>query len=213
MARGLWRRPLRVAAVITGVVVPLLASGLVHADLPGGIPAPPGLPQSGQPIPMVIEPPTLFALSIPPSPNGCDTALSYDNSQATPPGTLFRGETACGPGVVNASISVHAVLTDVLGNVVASASSAGGVGNGPVTSQGDWVVTAGSSLAQPGLNSNGPVPGMEYTIQYTSSVTLAWPQYWGAPAAGCSISGQTMVCNAATTYSFIPGTAGGFVFS
>ncbi len=212
MGRGLWRTPVRVAAIIAGIVLPLLTCGLVLADLPGGIPAPPGLPASGQPITIVVEPPSLVTVAVPVDPEGCAVDLSYDNTQANPLGSVFRGQTACGSGVYQPTMGGHAVLTDIFGNQVASGSGAGGRGDGPITSQGDYTVNGSptSVASSPGVSGTGAVPGMEYTITYTTSITLTWPQYWGPAAAGCSISGQTMTCTGQTTYSFIPGTQGGF---
>src|SRR5437899_690804 len=119
MARGPWRGPLRVVAVAAGVLTSLLTAGLAHADLPGGIPDPVGLPGSGQPITIILEPPSVAVVSIPVAPDGCAIDMSYDNTQASPPGSIFRGQTACGSGVYSPIISGHAQLLDVFGQVVA----------------------------------------------------------------------------------------------
>jgi hypothetical protein len=205
VSRRALRPLLRAAAVVVGATLPLLGSGVARADLPGGIPPPPGLPQSGQPITMVVQPPSVFTVAVPPPPTGCAIDASYDNTGTTPPGTVFRGQTGCGAGVYAPVLTGHAVLLDVFGNVVASGGGYGQVG-GVGTSQGRYALQG--SLTS-GLNGAGPVPGLDYTIRYDTSITLRAPQYWGPPAAGCSVSGQTLYCTVSTTYSYIPGTQGG----
>src|SRR5258708_37462341 len=118
-----WPAPLRRVAVVAGVVLPMFTVGMVHANLPGGLPDPPplpiaGLPQPGQPITFVVEPPSLWITAVPVDPRGCALDMSYDNTQASPPGTVFRGQSACGSQVYAPIIRGHASLTDVFGNEV-----------------------------------------------------------------------------------------------
>jgi len=214
MLRGAWGAPLRLSAVIAGVVLPMLTIGVVHANLPGGLPDPPsppiaGLPQSGQPITFVVEPPSVAIVPIPVPPDGCALDMSYDNTQASPPGTVFRGQTACGGELYAPIIRGQTTLTDVFGNAVASGNTYAARGSGPFTSQGTYADSPGTNLTDPSTYGAGPVPGLDYTITYTTSVTLVWPQYWGPAPSGCSLAGQTMTCTGQATYNFIPGTKGG----
>lgn len=211
MAKGPWGATFRVAAIIAGVVLPMTVIGIVRAELPG-LPSPPvgGLPQGGQPITFVIEPPGTGTDGVPVAPNGCVLDMSYDNTQATPPGTVFRGQTACGWEFYQPTISGHAYLTDIFGNVVASAPGFGARGDGPFTSQGSYVVNpSASAVTSPSTYGAGPVPGMEYTITYTTTIVLYPGQIWGPASDGCSVSGQAMTCTASTTYLYVPGTSGG----
>jgi hypothetical protein len=174
-----------------------------------GLPSPPSLPQSGQPITIVVEPPSVVVATVPPPANSCIIAISYDNTQMHPYGTLFRGQTACGSRVYLPQMSGQAVLKDSFGNLVAEGSAFGPMtGSGPDTSQGDYVST-GTGILSTGLSGAGPVPGLDYTITFTSSITLPL-QYWGPPMDGCSVSGQTLNCVNSTTYEYLPGTKGGF---
>jgi len=204
------RRPralVRAAAVLAGAALPLLGGGLAHAAVPPlpSTPPLPGLPASGQPIDVVIAPPSVATVPVPPPLTGCNVYTSYDNTGTNPPGSAFRGQSACGAGVYAPALSGLAVLQDVFGNVVAAGNGYGQVW-GVGTSAGDYALQG--SLTS-GLSSAGPVPGLDYTISYTTSITLTWPQFWGPPAAGCSVSGQTLTCHVTTTYSYIPGTQGG----
>ena len=186
----------------------LLGGGIAHADVPvpnPTLPPLPGLPASGQPINILIAPPSVATAPLPPPPEGCTIYASYDNTGTNPPGSVFRGQTACGLGVFNPVLTGYATLQDIFGNTVAGGNGYGQVG-GVGTSQGDYVLQGGLG----GVGSTGPVPGLEYTISYDTSITLTWPQFWSSPSAGCSISGQTLVCHGSTTYSYIPGTQGGF---
>lgn len=200
-------RPLaRVAAALAGAALSLLTTGVARADLPN-LPPLPNLPSPGQPITVVIEPPSFATTTVPVAPGGCAVDTSYDNTGANPPGSVFRGQSVCGSGIYAPVLSGHAVLDDILGNQVASAngfSQVWGVG----TSQGDYAVQ-GSPTS--GFTSLGPVPGLQYTISYDTSITLTWPQYWGPAPGGCSVTGQTLHCVVTTTYTYIPGTQGGFV--
>lgn len=200
-----WRLPLRLAAIAAGVVLPLLATGTTEATLPG---PPLPIPASGQPITVVVEPPSVATLTVPVTADNCAVDMSYNNKQANPAGTIFRGQTACGSAVWSPGMSGSATLTDPFGNVVAVAQPYSGTGNGPFTAAGDFLVGSGGVLAQ-ALDGAGAVPGLDYMITYTSSITLASPQYWGPAPAGCTVSGQTMTCVATTRYDYIPGTAGG----
>jgi hypothetical protein len=208
--RGLWRAPARMAAVVVGLVLPMLPTAMAHATLPGGVDPPVPVPASGQPITIVVEPPSLYTVTVPTPPDNCAIDMSYDNTQANPAGSLYRGETACGSDVYAPGMSGTTTLTDIFGTVVSRGRGFGARGNGPFTSQGDYVVGTGSGVVTAGLSGTGPVPGMDYTINYTTSITLVWPQYWGPAPAGCTVSGQTMRCVASTTYSYLPGTQGGF---
>lgn len=194
----------RAAAVVAGVTLPLLTAGVASADLPS-LPPLPNLPSPGQPITIVIQPPSLATLVVPPPPGGCVFDASYDNTGTAPPGTVFRGQSACGSGVYAPVISGHAELLDIFSDVVASGNGYGQVW-GVGTSQGEYA--AQGSLPD-GITSSGPVPGLEYTISYDTSITLTAPQYWGAAPTGCSVAGQTLHCVVTTTYSYIPGTQGG----
>jgi len=209
MSKRLPLRPLvRLAAVLAAVTVPLLSTGVARADLPA--PSPPPLPSPSlppvpdlQPITVIIVPPSLAPFSVAVPPGNCLFLGSYDNSQLSPAGSIFRGQTTCGSGVYQPAISGQAVLKDALGNVVAVApafSQIGGVG----TSQG----FLGSSVLATGSTS-GVIPGLRYTIEYDTSVTLSSLQTWGAPGTGCTISGQTEHCLVSTPFDYIPGTKGG----
>jgi hypothetical protein len=158
-----------------------------------------------QPITVVVQPPSLTTLVVPIPPDGCAIDTSYDNTQISPPGSIFRGQTGCGSGIYQPGLSGQAVLKDIFGSVVAVGngfSQVGGIG----TSQGIYLLQ-GNVLG--GVNGVGPLPGSQYTITYDTSITLTYPQYWGPPAAGCSVNGQTLHCVVTTTYSYIPGTQGG----
>jgi hypothetical protein len=214
MARAPWQAPLRLAAVVAGVVMPMFTVGMVHANLPGGLPDPPnppiaGLPQPGQPITLIVAPPSLWISSVPVNPNGCAIDMSYDNTQASPPGTIFRGQSACGSQVYEPIIRGRASLIDVFGNEVADGPHFAARGDGPDTSQGSYLASTGGGIPAPSTYGAGPVPGLDYTISYTTSITLIWPQYWGEAPSGCSLTGQTVTCTAQTTYDYIPGTKGG----
>jgi len=198
------RRAARVAAVLAGVTLPLLSSGVARADLPGPPPLP-NVPQPGQPVTVVVQQPTFTTVAVPPPPGGCAIDTSYDNTPANPPGSIFRGQSACGSGIYAPVLHGSTTLTDILGDVVASGSGYGQVW-GVGTSQGEYVVQ-GSATA--GVTSTGPVPGLEYTIRYDTSITLTWPEFWGAAPGGCSVTGQTLHCVVNTTYTYIPGTQGG----
>jgi hypothetical protein len=194
----------RAAAVLAGLVLPLLGAGVASADLPGPPPLP-NLPQPGQVITIAVQQPTFSTAQVPPPPAGCVLDTSYDNTGATPPGSVFRGQTECGSGVYAPVLRGQAVLLDILGTVVAAGNGYGQVW-GVGTSQGEYVVRGS---ANDGVTSSGPVPGLDYTIRYDTSVTLTAPQFWGPAPGGCSVSGQTLHCVVTTTYSYIPGTQGG----
>ena len=202
-----WRGPLRAAAVMVGVVLPMFTIGMVHADLPGPPPLPPlpdlpNLPTTSTPIGMIFEPPIGVDYA-PPAPGMCVIDISYDNTPVNPLGTIFRGQTACGNGINSPVVSGHAYLTDVLGNVVADAPGYGGASYGPDTSQGEF--------AAAGISTNGPVPGQLYTITYDTAVTIQPPQVWGpAPPLGCTVNGQTLQCHEQSKYDYVPGTQGGY---
>jgi hypothetical protein len=201
-----WRGPLRAAAIVVGATLPLFTLGMVHAD--PGLPPLPDLPSSGgQPITIIVEPPSLWTAHVPVAPDGCAVDLSYDNTSANPAGTIFRGQTACGSEVYSPTITGQAQLSDIFGNVVADAPGYGARGNGPFTSQGAWWVTP--ATLPPSLNGSGPTPGLEYTNTYTTSMTITYPQYWGPAPGGCEVNGQTMRCTVQTSYFYIPGTQGG----
>jgi hypothetical protein len=193
-------RPLvRIAAGVVGATLPLLGGGVASADLP----QPPGLPQSGQPITLVIEPPSLVTVSVPPAPTGCVIDTSFDNTSTSPPGSVFRGQSACGSEVYAPVLTGSVELLDVFGNVVATGNAFNQVG-GVATAQGLYAMQG--SVTDVG---SGPIPGLDYTIRYDTSITLTAPQFWGPPAAGCSVNGQTLQCTVTSTYSYIPGTQGG----
>jgi hypothetical protein len=199
MSRRAWRLSARIAALAGGAAMALLSGGVAHADLP---PLPITLPSIGTPIVL----PTTGSIVVPPAPTGCVTETSFDNTGISPVGTVFRGQSTCGSGVYQPAISGQAVLTDIFGNVVAVGngySQTGGLG----TSQGQYTL----QVAVPSsLSSAGPVPGLDYTISYDTSITLTAPQTWGGPpGAGCSINGQTLHCVITTTYVYVPGTTGG----
>jgi hypothetical protein len=197
---------MRAAAIVAGVVLPLVSALLVTASLPGLPPLPP-LPQTG-PVTILVEPPSAFVVDVPPPPTGCVIDISYDNSQMRPPSTLYRGQTACGNLVYAPVMSGHVTLSDAFGNVVSEGSWFGPVaGSGPDTASGRYSVQKGGIGAS--LQAQGPVPGLDYTITFTSSITLVAPQSWGPPANGCYVSDQTLRCTNTTTYSYIPGTKGG----
>jgi len=198
------RRGALAAAMLAGAALPLLGAGTASADLPG-LPPLPNAPQPGQPVTVVVQEPTLAAATVPPPPAGCVVEASYDNTPATPPGSVFRGQSACGSGIYAPVLRGHATLTDMLGDVVASGNGYGQVW-GVGTSQGEYVLQ-GSPTA--GVTSTGPVPGLDYTITYDTSITLTAPEFWGPAPSGCSVTGQTLHCVASTTYSYIPGTQGG----
>ena len=197
------RRLARVAAVLTGLSLPLLGSGVVQAD--PGLPPLPNLPQPGQPITLVIDPPSVTTVTVPPPPTGCVIDTSYDNTGTTPPGSVFRGQSACGSGVYAPVLRGQANLYDIFNDLVASGNGYGQVW-GVGTSQGEYALQ-GSPTS--GLTSSGPIPGLDYTISYDTSITLVWPQFWGPTPAGCSVSGQTLHCVVTSTYSYVPGTKGG----
>lgn len=192
------RLRLRLAAVTVGAVLPLLGSGVARADLPP-IPTPPT-------INLVPSTPTTGAIISPPPAAGCDWDLSFDNSTANPPTTVFRGQSACGAQVVSPVFSGQAVLIDVFTNVIATApafSQTGGVG----TSESQLVLQPGTLVSAP--TGSGPIPGLNYTIRYDASITLTAPQHWDAPMAGCTVNGQTQHCVLEITYTYFPATAGG----
>jgi hypothetical protein len=195
-----------VAAVLIGCALPMLTVGLVHA----GLPSPPPIPGVTQPIHMLIEPPSVTTVSVPVDPDGCAVDTSYDNTQAAPPGSIYRGQTACGSGVYAPILVGQARLSDVFGNVVSTAPQFGARGNGPYTSQGDYLAVPTTGVPTT-ISGAGAVPGMDYTITFNTDITLVWPQYWGPAPDGCWITGQTMHCVATTTYTYLPGTQGGFV--
>jgi hypothetical protein len=204
LARGPRRISVRVAAVGVGVVLPLLSALVVGASLPGPPPLP-GLPQSGQPVTILIAPPSLVITTVPPPPDGCIIAISYDNTQTHPAGSIFRGQTACGNQVYMPMMSGQVVLKDTFGNVVAYGNVFGPMaGPGPDTSQGDYSM-GGSG----GTGGTGPVPGLDYTVKFSSSISLPL-QTWGPPAQGCAVEGQTLNCTTSTTYMYLPGTKGGW---
>jgi hypothetical protein len=208
MSRHPWRAPLRALAIAAGVALPLLSAGIVQATLPG-LPPFPSLPGNGQPVTVLVAPPSRVILTVPPQATECVVDMSYDNTGTDPMQSLFRGQTACGHGVYAPVMSGQVSLTDTLGNVVASGNAFGPVsGQGPDTSQGVYA-SDGSGIVD-GVSGTGPVPGLDYTITFKSAITLTWPQYWQGPAGtGCSIAGQTLACSNTMTYSYIPGTKGG----
>lgn len=213
MASPLRRIPLRLAAIAAGIGLPLLTAGTVDANLPSAnlppipaLPSVPGGPQEGQPITLLVAP-GLGVAPLPPPASGCFVYISFDNTQARE--IIFRGQVACGSGVYGPTMTGHAVLKDTFSNVVASAAPFGpSWGDGPDTSQGSWSGT-GSGVLADGLDSTGPVPGLDYTVAFDSSVTISWPQHWGPAATGCSVNGQTLVCHNTTTFTYVPGTKGG----
>jgi hypothetical protein len=209
LVRGPWRISMRAAAVTVGIVVPLLSAAAVGANLPGPPPLP-GLPQSGQPVTILVEPPSLFIATVPPPPDGCVIAISYDNTQTHPAGTIFRGQTACGNQVFMPVMAGQALLKDTFSNVVAYGNEFGPMtGSGPDTSQGDYSMGGSGGVTNGGSGGSGPVPGLDYTVKFTSSITLPF-QTWGPPAQGCSVDGQTLECVTTTTYMYLPGTKGGW---
>ncbi len=136
---------------------------------------------------------------------GQAVASRPQSTQST--GTVFRGQSACGPQVYAPVLSGQAVLIDPFGTVVAAGNSFGQT-SGIGTSQGQYLLQPGPGL--PGLSGGGPVPGLNYTISYDTSITLTAPQTWGPSTQdGCSVSGQTLHCVVVTPYSYIPGTKGG----
>ena len=211
MARGPLRISVRAVAVSVGVALPLLSAAVsAGASLPGPPPLP-GLPQSGQPVTILVEPPSVVIATVPPPPDGCVIAISYDNTQTHPPGTIFRGQTACGGQVYMPVMAGQAILKDGLGNVVAYGNEFGPVtGSGPDTSQGDYNMGSTGGIAN-GVHAGGtgPLPGMAYTVTFTSSISLPL-QTWGPPATGCSVDDQTLNCVTTTTYVYLPGTKGGW---
>ena len=209
MARGLWRGPARVAAAIVGGVLPVLTVGMVHADLPGLPPLPP-LPFANQPITLVVEPPSVTQVPAAVDPEGCAADLSYDNTQVSPLGSIYRGQGVCGSGIYAPILRGQATLSDVFGNQVSAAAAFAARGNGPYTSQGDDLAQAPGTVP-PSVSGGGAVPGLEYTITFDFNITLVWPQYWASVPQGCVVRGETVLCTATTTYSYIPGTKGGFV--
>jgi hypothetical protein len=216
MSKHLSARSLvRLVAVLSAIAAPLLSTGPASAgpsvpspSLPSPPPLPspslpPWLPQPGGPITVIIVPPSLATFSVQVPSGNCLFVGSYDNTGTSPPGSIFRGQTTCGSGVYQPTLSGQAVLKDVFGNVVAVApafSQTGGLG----TSQG----FLGSILVATG-GTSGVVPGLRYTVEYDSSVTLNPAQTWGAPGPGCTISGQTERCLVSTPFDYIPGTKGG----
>jgi hypothetical protein len=193
--------------VVVGATLPLIGGAVASADLPP-LPTPSGLPQSGQPITFLVPHPSVIAFTLPPGPSSCLVYTNFDNTGATPPGTVFRGQSACGAQIAAPVLTGQAVLIDPFGNVVAAGNSYGqtwGVG----TSRGRYLLQPGQ--VPPGLSGGGPVPGLNYTISYDTSITLTAPQTWGPSTQdGCSVSGQTLHCVVTTPYSYIPGTQGGF---
>lgn len=206
MARGVWWGPARVATVLVGCVMPMLTIGLVHAGLPG----PPPIPGVTQPIHLFFEPPSVTTVPVPVDPNGCAFDLSYDNTQVAPPSTIYRGQTACGSGVYAPTIHGQARLSNSAGTVVSVAPEFAERGDGPYTSQGSYAAAALGGVP-PTLTGPGATPGMDYTITFDTDLTLVYPQYWGNAPSGCWLSGQTAHCEVTTTYTYIPGTQGGFV--
>lgn len=206
MARGVWVGPARVAAALVGCALPMLTIGLVHA----GLPSPPPIPGVTQPVHLLFVPPSLTTVAVPVDPNGCDMDVSFDNTQAAPPGTIYRGETACGNGIFAPILDGHATLSDTMGNVVSTAPEFSERGQGPYTSQGDYLAVSTDGLPST-LPSAGAVPGMDYTITYYADLTLVYPQTWGATPDGCTLGGQTAHCVVSATYTYLPGTQGGFV--
>jgi len=200
--RALRLRP-RLAAVLAGAAASLLFGGVAQAD----VPPLPGLPSTNQPITLVISAPSVATLTGPPAPTGCVIDSSFDNTHSAPLSSVFRGQSACGSGVYAPQLTGQTSLVDIFSEVVATGNSYAqtwGVG----TSQGDYAVQPTGQLPST-VTGGGPVPGLSYTIEYATSITLTWPQYWGPPAAGCSVNGQTLNCTIATTYNYIPGTQGG----
>lgn len=181
----------RVAAVVIGAALPLLGTGVARADLPP-------LPLSSLSVSILYQPPGLGYAVVPPPPGTCQYEANFDNSATSPPGTIYRGLTACGAGVYNPLLTGQVVLLDPLGNVVSAGSGFAQVG-GIGVSQGDYQLEGDS----------GPVPGLVYTIRYDTSITLNAPNYWGPPATGCSVNGQTLTCRHTVMYNYIPGTQGG----
>ena len=181
----------RGGAILFGAMVALVGTG-VSANPPFG----------SQPITIVIGPPSLYTQTEPPPNGGCYMYQSYDNGLSTPLGSVFRGQDACGPWVLSPTMTGRTWLEDILGNTVAVGQPFGPQsGPGPDTTQGDYVVAV----------PNGPIPGMDYTMFFDTSISLQWPQYWGSTPDGCRVSGQTLHCTLAATYSYVPGTQGGVV--
>ena len=210
MPRRALRLRSRLAAVLAGAAAALLTGGVARAD----IPPLPGVPDVPNPsITWVIGNVGLSAATVPPPQNGCVIFSNYDNTQAAPPGTLFRGQSACGSGVYAPQLTGQTRLVDIFSQVVSTGSSyaqTGGIG----TSQGNYLVQPAGPLPTTAgpvpLPGGGPVPGLSYTIIYTATITLTYPQTWTGPqATGCSANGQTLNCVTSTTYDYIPGTQGG----
>jgi hypothetical protein len=205
-----WRTVARFAAVLVGVGLPLFTLGVVEADLPGGVPTvtPPGVPQVGQVIKLGGAV-SNTVLSAAPGQTSCVWYTSYDNTQTTPPGTIFRGQDACGSGVYQPTMSGQVFLSDAFGNRVAAGAPFGPVtGSGPFTSQGTYTLPGNIGGGVTGV---GPVPGLPYTLTFDTTFTFTAPQYPGPPGPGCTVSGQSEHCIVTLTYNYIPGTQGGIV--
>jgi hypothetical protein len=222
MPTGRLRPVALLAAVLAGAAVPLLSAGTAHADPPVPVPPlpsvplpplpqPPPLPPvpglSGQPITLVIQPPTLTPASAPVAPVSCQMDVSYDNRSAT--GILFRGQDACGSAIYAPTMSGQATLTDVFHTVLASGNPFNAVGIGPFTSQGFYAPSA--NVVGTGVNAVGPVPGLTYNITLDTSITLVYPQTWAYVPDGCNLNGQTLHCTTTQTFQYVPGTQGGVV--
>jgi hypothetical protein len=224
MSTGRLRPVALLAAVLAGAALPLLSAGAVHADPPVPVPVPPipsvpvppvpSLPVplpplpplSGQPITLVVQPPSLAAVSVPVAPTSCQMDISYDN-RSIPTGILFRGQDACGSGIYAPTMSGQVTLTDVFHTVLATGNPFSAVGTGPFTSQGFFAVSG--NLLGAGINAVGPVPGLTYNITLDTSITLVWPQTWDYAPDGCSLNGQTLHCIGTMTFEYMPGTQGG----
>lgn len=203
------RTAARLVAVLAGATLPLFTAGVASADLPPlpnppSLPPLPNVPQPGQLITVVVNPPSLVTAAAPPAPGTCVFDTSYDNTPATPPGSVFRGQSMCGAGVYAPVLSGQARLLDIFGTVIATGNSYQQTW-GLATSQGEYVVQGSTG----GVTSSGPVPGLDYTISYDTSITLTWPQHWTSAPAGCSLNGQTLQCVATSTFNYLPGTQGG----
>jgi hypothetical protein len=193
-----WRRRLRFMTVLAAAAGSLLlTSGVAGADPP--LPNLPPLPT----VEVVIPTPSLAYYKVIVPTGTCFFLASYDNTGINPPGSVFRGQTACGSGVYQPAIAGQAVLKDTFGNVVAVApavSQIGGVGTSEGFLGSTLVASAGTS---------GVIPGLEYTVEFDTSVTLSSLQNWGAPAEGCTINGKTQRCVVTAPFLYIPGTKGG----
>jgi hypothetical protein len=206
MSTGRLRPVALLAAVLAAAAVPLLSAGTAHAGPAVPLPPPPPLPPvGGQPITLIIEPPTLTPVSIPVSPTSCQMDISYDNRSAT--GILFRGQDACGSAIYAPTMSGQVTLTDVFHTLLASGNPFSGVGTGPFTSQGLFAGTG--NVMGAGINAAGPVPGLTYNITLDTSITLVAPQTWAYAPNGCSLNGQTLHCITTMSFQYVPGTQGG----